>query len=107
MRRPYAERTQPLCRGPTGWLEELGLAWQTLVSCLGLYLRILGGRDRLDLPALAAALRQTGLSVLPAITLVALALGLILGSQAESVFQDLDLPRLPVLSIGVNVVLEL
>jgi phospholipid/cholesterol/gamma-HCH transport system permease protein len=107
MRRPYAEGTQPLCRGPTGWLEELGLAWVTLVSCLGLYLRILGGRDRLDVPALAAALRQTGLSVLPAITLVALALGLILGSQAESVFQDLDLPRLPVLAIGVKVVLEL
>ena len=107
MRRPRAERTQSLCRGPTGWLEEIGLAWLTLASCLGLYLRILGGRDHLDVPAFAAALRQTGLSVLPATTLVALALGLILGSQAESVFEDLDLPRLPVLALGVSVVQEL
>lgn len=104
MLRPHA---QPLCRGPTGWLEEVGLAWLTLASCLGLYLRILAGRDRLDLPAFAAALRQTGLSVLPAITLVAAALGLILGSQAASVFKGLDLPRVPVLGLGIDVVLEL
>ena len=57
MRRPRAERTQSLCRGPTGWLEEIGLAWLILASCLGLYLRILGGRDRLDVPAFAAALQ--------------------------------------------------
>jgi phospholipid/cholesterol/gamma-HCH transport system permease protein len=104
MHRPHAK---PLCRGPTGWLEEIGLAWLTLASCLGLYLRILAGRDRLDLPAFAAALRQTGLSVLPAITLVAAALGLILGSQAASVFKGLDLPRVPVLGLGIDVVLEL
>jgi phospholipid/cholesterol/gamma-HCH transport system permease protein len=100
-------RPHPLCRGPTGWLEELGLAWLTLVACLGLYLGILAGRERLDLPAFAAALRQIGLSVLPAITLVALALGLILGNQAESVFQELDLPRLPVVTLGIAVVQEL
>lgn len=107
MRPPHAKHTEPLCRGPTGWLEEVGLAWLTLASCLGLYLRILAGRDRLDLPAFAAALRQTGLSVLPAITLVAVALGLILGSQAASVFKEFDLPRLPVLILTIDVVLEL
>jgi phospholipid/cholesterol/gamma-HCH transport system permease protein len=107
MPRRYAEYSRPLCRGPTGWLEEIGLAWLTLASCLGLYLRILVGRDRLDLPAFAAALRQTGLSVLPATTLVALALGLILGSQAQSVLRDLNLPRLPVLTLGIGMVLDL
>jgi phospholipid/cholesterol/gamma-HCH transport system permease protein len=98
---------QPLCRGPTGWLEEIGLAWLALSSCLGHYLRILTGRDRLDLPAFATALRQTGLSVLPAVTLVAVALGLILASQAESVFTELDLPRLPILALGIAVILDL
>ena len=99
--------SHPLCRGPTGWLEEIGLAWLALSSCLVLYVRILAGRDRLDLPAFAAALRQTGLSVLPAITLVAAALGLILASQAQSLFRDLDAPRLPVLTLGLVLLLEL
>src|SRR5512143_1483432 len=74
------DRTRPLCRGPTGWLEELGLAWLALTGCLGHYLRILGGQERLDLPAFAAPLRQIPLSVLPPINLVALPLGLILSS---------------------------
>lgn len=94
-------------RGPTGWVEELGLAWLTLATCLAHYLRILARRDRLDLPAFAAAMREIGLSVLPAITLVAVALGLILGRQAETVLRDLALPNLVVLSLGYRVVVEL
>jgi phospholipid/cholesterol/gamma-HCH transport system permease protein len=107
MNGPRAGQSTPLCRGPTGPLEELGLAWLVLTRCLSHYLRVLVGREGLDLPAFAAALRQIGLTVLPAISLVALALGLILASQAERVFIDLDLPRLPILSLGVALVLEL
>jgi phospholipid/cholesterol/gamma-HCH transport system permease protein len=104
---PQVGQSRPLCRGPTGWLEEIGLAWLALVACLGLYLRILAGRERLDLPAFATALRQIGLSVLPAITLVSGALGLILASQAVSLFREFDPPRLPVLSLGVAILVEL
>jgi len=107
VRQRHAAPARPLCRGPTGWLEEVGLAWLALTACLGLYLRILAGQDHLDLPALAAALRQTGLSVIPAATLVAVALGLILGSQAESAFTDFGLPKLPVLALGLALVLQL
>lgn len=94
-------------RGAFGWLEELGLAAVTLQLCAGLYGRILTGRGRLDLPAFAAALRQSGLSILPAITLVAAAVGLILGHQTANVLDDFDLPGLFLFSISYAVVMEL
>lgn len=93
--------------GPTGWVEGIGLAAFTLVGCLGLYLRILLGRARLDLPAFAAALRQSGLSILPAITLVAAAVGAILGRQTESVLGQFNLPGLVLLPITYGLVMEL
>lgn len=93
--------------GPTGWVEGIGLAAFTLVGCLGLYLRILLGRARLDLPAFAAALRQSGLSILPAITLVAAAVGAILGRQTESVLAQFNLPGLVLLPITYGLVMEL
>ena len=72
-------------RGPRGWIEALGLAALALASCLAFYGRVLTGRARFDLPAFAAALQQSGLSILPAITLVMAAIGLILGHQVEVV----------------------
>ena len=93
--------------GPTGWVEGIGLAAFTLVGCLGLYLRILLGRARLDLPAFAAALRQSGLSILPAITLVAAAVGAILGRQTEAVLSQFNLPGLVLLPITYGLVMEL
>jgi phospholipid/cholesterol/gamma-HCH transport system permease protein len=93
--------------GPTGWVEGIGLAAFTLVGCLGLYLRILLGRARLDLPAFAAALRQSGLSILPAITLVAAAVGAILGRQTEAVLGQFNLPGLVLLPITYGLVMEL
>ena len=93
--------------GPLGWVARLGLGWLTLRACLGHYLAVLLGRERLDLPALAAALRQGGLSVLPAITLVAAALGMILGSQTASILERFNLPGLVLLSLTYAAVMEL
>lgn len=96
-----------LLRGPLGWIEQLGLASITLWKCLALYAGIVVGRDRLDLPAFAGALRQYGLSMVPAITLVTLVAGLILGVQIETVLDQLDLPSLILLSATYGVVAQL
>ena len=90
-----------------GRVERLGLAAVTLRLCLAHYLGVLLGRQRLDLPAFAAALRQSGLSILPAITLVTAAVGVILGRQAAQVLNDFNLPSLVLLPISYAVVLEL
>lgn len=104
---PGPAATEHPFSGPSGWLEGLGLAAITLLRCIGLYLHILTGRARLDLPAFAHALRQSGLSILPAITLVSLALGAILGHQTGSILKDFDAPQLVLLSITYAVVMEL
>jgi phospholipid/cholesterol/gamma-HCH transport system permease protein len=88
-------------------LERLGLAAVTLKLCAQLYLDILLGRAQLDLPAFAAALRQSGLAVLPALTLVAAAGGIILGHQASQILALIDLPGLILVPIIYAVVLEL
>ncbi|RKT44956.1 MlaE family ABC transporter permease [Thiocapsa rosea] len=93
--------------GPTGWIEEIGFAAMALASCLALYLKIVLGRARLDMPAFTASLRQAGLSILPAITLVTASLGLILGHQIDAVLTDLDLPGLVVLSLTYATVMEI
>ena len=92
--------------GPAGWVERVGFALIALMSCLGLYLRILAGRSRLDLPAFAASLRQAGLSILPAMTLVSAAVGLILGRQAQRILEQFDVPGLILLSVANGVVME-
>jgi len=89
------------------WPRRVGFALYALGSCLALYGLILLGRARLDLPALAAALRQLGLSLVPAITLVMATLGLILGSQTASVLGRLDLPGLILPTFSYAVVMEL
>lgn len=93
--------------GPLGRVEGIGLAALTLMGCLGVYLRILLGRARLDLPAFAAALRQSGLSILPAITLVAVVVGAILGRQTQSILERFDLPGLVLLPLTYGLVMEL
>ncbi len=94
-------------RGPRGWIEGIGLASVTLASCLDLYLKILLGRARLDRPAFAASLRQAGLSILPAITLVMASIGLILGHQVDVILRDFDLPVRVILMVTHALVLEL
>jgi phospholipid/cholesterol/gamma-HCH transport system permease protein len=93
--------------GLTGWIAGIGLAVIALASCVGLYVNILLGRARLDLPAFAGALRQAGLSILPALSLVSIAVGLILGRQIESVLVQLNLPGLVLISMIYAVVMEL
>ena len=93
--------------GPVGWLAGAGLAWRSLLECLALYGNIVIGRERLDLPAFTAALRQAGLSILPAVTLVAAALGLILGRQAGTVLESFNFPGVLLFTITYAVVLEL
>lgn len=90
-----------------GWLAQWGLAAMTLWVCLRLYWRILFGQAALDMPAFAAALRQTGLSMTLAMTLVALALGLIIGNQIQAMLTSLYLPGLAILSITHLAVIEL
>jgi phospholipid/cholesterol/gamma-HCH transport system permease protein len=92
--------------GPVGWLEGLGLAAWTLWGAFALYLRILVGRGRLDVPAFAWSLRQCGLSMLPAITLVGAAAGAILGHQTEYVLEQFNLRGLVLLSLNYAVVME-
>jgi phospholipid/cholesterol/gamma-HCH transport system permease protein len=108
-RRPPRHRVTnaELFEGPAGWLARLGLAGATLATCLGFYLRVLFGRERLDVPTFSEALRQAGLSILPALTLVTAILGLILGNQTVSVLSDFDLPGLILLTIAYAVVMEL
>lgn len=104
-------RTHTLPRRPAGesvgGLQQLGLAAIALRDCLELYLCIATGKERLDLPALAVALRQSGLSILPALTLVSLAVGIILGDQTAAVLGRFDLPGLVLLSVGYAVSVEL
>lgn len=115
-----ARHRQPAVRSPLGpgnhaatgavalgWVERLGLAAVTLKLCLGHYLGIVVGRQRLDLPAFAAALRQSGLSILPAITLVTAAVGVILGRQAAQVLDGFNVPSLVLFPISYAVVMEL
>lgn len=106
---PIRSNTQPppLFSGPTGWIEQIGLAGLALSRCLGLYLRILLGTARLDLPAFTAALRLAGLSILPAITLMGLVVGAILGHQIQNVLARLDLPGLVLVSGVYAVVMEI
>jgi phospholipid/cholesterol/gamma-HCH transport system permease protein len=93
--------------GIAGWPAKVGLAAYALLSCLELYFGILAGKSRLDLPAFAGALRQSGLSMLPAITLVSAIVGIILGDRTSAVLMRLDLPGLVLLTIAYSVIMEL
>lgn len=93
--------------GPTGWIKEIGLAAQALTSCLALYLRILAGRARLDLSALAVALRQAGLAMVLPMTLASVSVGFILGQQISTTLSQFDLLVHFLLNIAYQIVMEL
>ena len=97
----------PLVGGIADWPAKLGLAAIALWSCLTLYLEILVGRARLDLPTFSIALRQSGLSMLPAITAIAAIVGLILGNQIVAALSRFDLPSLILLTLSYAVIMEL
>lgn len=92
---------------PLGPLSAIGLGWLALLSCLGHYLDVLRGRQPFDVPAFASALRQTGLTVLPTMTLVAAGVGIILGQQIAALLARIDLPGLILLIVSDIIVLEL
>jgi phospholipid/cholesterol/gamma-HCH transport system permease protein len=98
---------QRTLRPTVGILQQLGLAAIALRDCVIYYLRIVLGQERLDLPSLASALRLSGLSILPALTLVSLSVGIILGIQSVTSMGRFDLPGLMLMSIGYAVVVEL
>lgn len=90
-----------------GLLGALGLAAITLATCARHVVAVLAGRARLDLPALAAALRQSGLSMLPALTVIAVVAGLILGQQSARVLNQFALPSPLLLSVTYALIIEL
>lgn len=104
---PEQKGHQPSRGAQLGWLARIGLAAITLKLCLQLYLDILIGRAQIDLPAWSKTLRQSGLSVLPALTLIAAAAGVILGHQAAQLLDEIDLPRLILVPIIYAVPMEL
>jgi phospholipid/cholesterol/gamma-HCH transport system permease protein len=93
--------------GNASALQQLGLAAIAMGGCLGFYARVIGGRERFDVPAFASALRNSGLSVLPALTLISLSVGIILGNLAGGPIGQLNLPGLLAMSIGYTVAVEL
>lgn len=90
-----------------GLLGALGLAGLTLGICAHHLLAALLGRARLDLPAFTGALRQAGLTMLPALTLITLAAGLILGQQSAQVLASYMLPSPLLLTLTYALVVEL
>ncbi len=100
-------RRRPKSHSQLHWLERIGLGAITLKLCAELYIDVLLGRTQLDLPALAVALRQSGLSVFPALTLVSAAAGIILGQQAASLIAEIDLPGLILVPVIYAVTMEL
>lgn len=71
-----------------------------------MYGRILAGRQSLDLKTLADEIRVAGLAPLPIVTLVAAAVGLIVGIKADGVLAQVYLPEVLLGGVGVSVVRE-
>jgi phospholipid/cholesterol/gamma-HCH transport system permease protein len=77
-----------------------------LRDCLRLYLEVLLGRNRLDLKAFAGALRETGLSILFGVTLVAAVVGLIVGKETEDILDKVNIPGVLIGTIGHAIINE-
>lgn len=73
-------------------IERFGFAALALKECAGLYLGVLLGRRQLDLKLLAYEFRTAGLAPLPVVTLVAAAVGLILGIQVGDLLEQVNIP---------------
>ncbi|MCF8016596.1 MAG: ABC transporter permease [Chromatiaceae bacterium] len=106
-RAPLGLRHQPAQHNRLRALERIGLGALTLKLCLQLYLGILFGRAQFDLPAFALALRQSGLTVFPALTLVAATAGVILGQLAARLLAEINLPGLILVPVIYAVTMEL
>jgi phospholipid/cholesterol/gamma-HCH transport system permease protein len=102
-----APSSEPVAPGLSGSVQRLGMAGLALGDCLRLYVDIARGRARLDVPALARDLRYAGLSMLPALTLVAASVGAILGHENAALAEDFDLPGRLLLSVAYAVTVEM
>ena len=73
-------------------LYRIGYAATVLRECLQLYALIVIGRERLDLPRFARDSYDLGLVILPGVSVIAIAIGLILGIQTDQLLQTLAIP---------------
>ncbi len=77
-----------------------------LRDCIVLYRDILIGRNRLDLKAFVDDLRETGLSILAGVTLVAVVVGMIVGIETEDILSKVNIPGLLIGTIGLAIINE-
>ncbi|MGH8475308.1 MAG: ABC transporter permease [Methylococcales bacterium] len=87
-------------------VENFGMGLFVFRDCVVLYRDILCGRNRLDLKILADDLRETGLSILPGVTLIAVLVGLIVGVETQTILDTVDIPDLLIGTIGLAIVHE-
>lgn len=85
---------------------RIGYSTTVLRECLGLYGRILLGRERLDLPRFSSDAYDLSLGMFGPVTLIAAVVGLLLGQQTDSLLARVDLPAVAVQMVGNAVVLE-
>lgn len=63
-------------------------------------------RNRLDLKVFVDDLRETGLSILLGVTLVAVVVGLIIGMETEDILRKVNIPSLLIGSIGLAIITQ-
>ncbi|MGR9106857.1 MAG: MlaE family ABC transporter permease [Gammaproteobacteria bacterium] len=87
-------------------LENVGMGLFVFRDCVRLYREILFGRNRLDMKVFVDDLRETGLSILPGVTLVAIVVGMIVGKETENILNTINIPGLLIGTIGLAIVSE-
>jgi len=87
-------------------LYRIGYAATVFWECLRLYAAILLGRAQLDLPRFGHDSYDFSLVILPGVTVIAAAIGLILGIQTEQLLQTINLPTPAVGLLGDAIVTE-
>ncbi|MGH8547726.1 MAG: MlaE family ABC transporter permease [Methylococcales bacterium] len=87
-------------------LENIGMGLFVLRDCSRYYRDILLGRNRLDLKMFVDDLRETGLSILFGVTLVAVIVGLIVGKETENILGTVNIPGLLIGTIGLAIITE-
>jgi len=90
----------------TRTLENIGLGLLILKDCMALYRAVLRGQNSLDLKEFVENLRETGLTVLVGLTLVAAVVGLIVGVEAELLIKKINAPGLFLGMIGLSIIKE-
>lgn len=87
-------------------LQNIGLGLSILRECMRCYRRLATGREQLDLAVFANDLRETGLTILFRLTLVAAVVGLIIGKQTEMLLANVNLPEAVLAVINLSILRE-